>query len=281
VRTLLHISDVHFGPPHRPRVSDGVVELATARRPDLVILSGDLTQRARPEQFAEARRFVDRFPVPTLVVPGNHDVPLYRFWERLFSPYANWRRYVSPELDSVTLVSGATVVALNTSAPRRAIVSGRIREAQLDFAHRAFQKASEGDARIVVAHHHFVPLPGGEAGRTLPRAREILEALESMRVDLILGGHVHVTHLSTSRSVVPGDGPGIPLVACGTTASSRGRLGETGRNSYNVVRVEGETVEVVSNLSEGAPPRFVPGVRRLFLRSVAGPAPAHSREGVR
>jgi 3',5'-cyclic AMP phosphodiesterase CpdA len=80
MRHLLHISDVHFGPPHRPELAEKVLEFADRRKPDAVVLSGDLTQRAKPEQFRQARRFVDRFPAPALVVPGNHDVPLYRFW---------------------------------------------------------------------------------------------------------------------------------------------------------------------------------------------------------
>src|SRR4030095_10141040 len=82
VRHLLHISDVHFGPPHRPELAEKGLAFVEEHRPAAVVLSGDLTQRAKPKQFQEARRFVDRLPAPTLVVPGNHDVPLYRLWER-------------------------------------------------------------------------------------------------------------------------------------------------------------------------------------------------------
>src|SRR3954453_23307871 len=100
LRTILHISDVHFGPPHLPRVSEGVLELIDRLRPGFVVVSGDLTQRAKPEQFRQARAFVDRIEslgVPTLTVPGNHDVPLYRVWERIFNPYGCYKKYFSPE----------------------------------------------------------------------------------------------------------------------------------------------------------------------------------------
>ena len=82
MRRILHISDVHFGPPHLPDVAAGVLRLVESRQPDLVALSGDLTQRAKPHQFREACSWVDRIGVPTVTVPGNHDVPLYRVWER-------------------------------------------------------------------------------------------------------------------------------------------------------------------------------------------------------
>src|ERR1700728_3239791 len=102
-RTLLHCSDVHFGPKHLPAVTAGLLALIEARRPDLVVVSGDLTQRAKPAQFRAAREFVDRIPVLTLVVPGNHDVPMYRglFLERIFAPFQAYRRCFSADLEPI------------------------------------------------------------------------------------------------------------------------------------------------------------------------------------
>jgi 3',5'-cyclic AMP phosphodiesterase CpdA len=277
---ILHGSDLQIGKPFRPACAEAFLSAARELRPDLVVVSGDLTQRAKAREYQAARAFLDRLAdLPLVVTPGNHDVPLYRFWERLAAPYRNWRRYVSPELDSVTRLPGATVVALNTSAPWRTIISGRLRASQIDFARRAFENLAEGDARIIVAHHHFVPATGGEGGSVLPQARDALRAMESMGVDLVLGGHVHVTHLSTSREVVPGDGPGIPLLACGTTTSSRGRGQETLRNSYNVVRIDAGVIEVVPHVSDAVPCRFLPGEHRAFRRPGIPAAPAHSRRG--
>ncbi len=243
---ILHASDVQFGRPYRPDSADALVALAHELSPDVVVVAGDLTQRAKVAEFVGVRRLLGRLPaVPCIVTPGNHDVPLYRFWERAFNTYRNWRRAMGPDLDTVTRMEGATIVALNSSAPRRAIVSGRIDRGQLDFARRSFETTPTTDARVVVIHHHFVATPDREGGRVLPGGARVLGELERLGVHLVLGGHVHQTHLSTSRSLVPGAGRGIPLVACGTTTSRRGRGPEAGHNTLNVVTLGERVIEVV------------------------------------
>lgn len=265
---VLHASDLQVGRPYRPRVAEAFVSLATALSPDLVVVSGDLTQRAKPGEFRIACAVLESLPegVPVVVTPGNHDVPLYRVWERFFAPYRNWKRYVAPELDSTLHLDGATVVALNSSAPRRAVVSGRLDAEQVAYARAAFAHAPDGDARILVVHHHFIPTEPPEGGSPLPGSRDLLRAFEDMGVDLILGGHVHQTHLTTSRALVAGEGPGIALVACGTTASIRGRGIEVGHNTLNIVRVGSADLEVVPHRLDAASGHFVPGRPRRFPR---------------
>jgi 3',5'-cyclic AMP phosphodiesterase CpdA len=205
--------------------------------------------------------------VPCIVTPGNHDVPLYRVWERAFAPYRNWRRRISPALDTVTSLDGATFVALNSSAPRRAIVNGRIGDDQVDFARRAFQAAPRSDVRVLVIHHHFVPVPDGKGGKPLPRAERLVAEFEAMGTDLVLGGHVHQTHLSTSRALLGNGGRiGLPLLACGTTTSRRGRGPEAGLNSLNVVRVGADDIEVVPYSMAEAGDRFEPRDPVVFAR---------------
>jgi len=245
VLTVLHGSDLQYGKPYRPAVGQAFQALARAVEPDLVVVAGDLTQRARKSEFEAVRAYLDELaPFPVVVTPGNHDVPLYRVWERLFDPYRNWKRWISPELDTVTHIDGAVCVALNSAAPRRALVAGHLSDAQMEWARRAFAQATAGDARILVTHHHFMPTRDEKGGRPLSRATQLLEAVESMGVDLVLGGHVHQTHLGTSRTLVPGEGPGVALVAAGTAASSRGRGVEAGQNTVNVVRLSEASVEV-------------------------------------
>src|SRR5688500_13535226 len=115
LRHLLHISDVHFGPPHLPELAEKIQEFAARRRPDVIALSGDLTQRAKAEQFRQARKFVDRLPAPTLVVPGNHDVPLYRVWERALSPFHAYRKYFAEDLEPVWQDDELLLVGINTA----------------------------------------------------------------------------------------------------------------------------------------------------------------------
>lgn len=254
---VLHASDLQVGRPYLPDRADALLRVARESDPALVVIAGDLTQRAKRREYETVRALLDRLSEwPTVVTPGNHDVPLYRVWERLLVPYRNWRRYISASLDSTTTLPGAVVVALDSSAPRRAIVGGRLSREQVDLARVAFASASPQTVRLLVVHHHFVALPDGEGGRPLPHARNLLEGFEAMGVDAILGGHVHQTHVTTSRALVEGEGPGIPLVACGTTTSSRGRGAEEGENSLNLFEIGAEGVAIT-------PHRFIPRIGRF------------------
>ena len=254
--TILHASDLQCGRPFLPHAADAFVRFAHELRPDVIVVAGDLTQRAKVSQFRTAKALLELLPaVPVIVTPGNHDVPVYRVWERALAPYRNWLAVVSPELDSSVRRPGVTFVALNSSAPWTAIVNGRVRARQVEFARRVFDGAPVDDVRVLVIHHHFVPAPDRSAGRPLPGARRLAQDFESMGVDLVLGGHVHETHVNTSRALFPErDGPGVPLIACGTTTSRRGRGSEAGVNSLNVIRVARHEVEVL-------PHRLEPGAR--------------------
>lgn len=252
--TLLHASDLQAGTPYQPHAAEALVRLFERTRPDAVVVSGDLTQRAKPREFATAHRLLQHFaPTPVVVTPGNHDVPLYRLWERVFLPYRAWRGFsTSDPLDSVARIEGATFVSLNTSAPRRAIVNGRIRSGQLLFAERAFADAPTTDWRIVVAHHHFVPVPSGDGGSPLPNAAAAVRRFRDMGVDVVLGGHVHQLHLNSSRDVpgVGDEGRAFPILATGTATSRRGRGPEGGRNSVCLHHFTDATLQVVPYVRE-------------------------------
>lgn len=243
--TVLHTSDYQIGRPYLPKAADAMIELAESVGPDVVVASGDLTQRAKRSEFEGARELLDRFgDVPVVVTPGNHDVPVYRALERFTTPYRNWRRFSgSPELDTVTRVPEATFVALSSAAPYRAVVSGRLRARQMAFAHRVFRQAPVEHHRIVVVHHHFVPVDGGGAGRPLSGAVELLEEFEAMGVSAILGGHVHQLHMHPS-SILTGSARSVPVLSTGTATSRRGRGAEAAMNSLSVLRFSDAEVEV-------------------------------------
>jgi 3',5'-cyclic AMP phosphodiesterase CpdA len=267
--TILHASDLQWGRPYRPAVGTAVQRLAAELEPELVVLAGDLTQRAKKAEFSAVRTYLEGFAgMEVVVTPGNHDVPLYRVWERLLDPYRNWRRYIGPELDTVTRVDGAVCVALSSAAPRRAVVAGHLAAAQVAWARSVFDGADPDDHRILVTHHHFVPTADGEGGRPLPDGAGILRELEAAGVELVLGGHLHQPHLASSRSLVPGEGPGIPLVSSGTAASSRGRGMDRGHNSVNVVRLSAAEVEVRVHRYDPDSDRFRDTSRHVFRRAV-------------
>jgi 3',5'-cyclic AMP phosphodiesterase CpdA len=189
---LLHLSDLHFGPPFVPRVAEAVIELAPQLRPDAIVVSGDFTQRATAEQFHQAATFLNRLPdLPRLVVPGNHDVPLYRIVERWTRPHALYQQYISRQLDSVLRLDDAVIVGLDSTAPHRSITNGRLKVGQLEFCSRALSDVPERVAKIVVAHHHFAPAPDYLHDQTMPRSRRAISRFVDLGVDLVLGGHLH------------------------------------------------------------------------------------------
>ena len=270
---ILHASDLHFGKPHRPAVSEAILGFVEERDPDAIVLSGDLTQRARVGEYRAARRFIERLAPRTVVVTaGNHDVPLYRVWERLFAPYRNYRRYVEDRLDSILdLDRGAAgpgparFVALNSSAPLAAIVNGRLGRRQLDFAATAFAQAEPGSLRILVVHHHLLVPPDSDPVPRLPGSSRVLELAWHWGVDLILSGHIHQSWLGRARA--PGDeGEGVPVIIAGTASSDRGRGREVGRNSINLIRVRKSSSEAIAYLYSEDSGRFMPTDSRRYRR---------------
>jgi 3',5'-cyclic AMP phosphodiesterase CpdA len=286
--TLLQISDLHFGPLYRPEVGEALLRAAADMHVDVIVASGDFTQRAKSDQFAAARAFLDRLPaVPQIVVPGNHDIPLYRVYERLLNPYALYRQYISPELDTVLVRDDATIVALNTTAPLRKITDGQIKPWQLDFAQSAFRAAPAQAAKIVVAHHHFAPAPDSQRKRDATLgAQAALERFRRLGVELILGGHLHRSYTASSLDAFPpADNPpasdgvsasdsfaasdsatGILIVECGTSTSSRGRGRERRKNSLNVIQLDDRTTTVTHWLFSPSAGSFAPASRHVFPR---------------
>jgi 3',5'-cyclic AMP phosphodiesterase CpdA len=258
--TILHASDLQFGKPFRPRAGEAFRNLAFDVMPHLIVVSGDLTQRAKPREFKAAWDFLQRLPtVPLVVTPGNHDVPLYRIWERAVTPFWRWRHHIPRDVDSVVRVAGSMIVGLNSASPYRAIVNGRIQGHQLAFAQKAFDEVPPGGPRVLVVHHHFVSPPDGEGGAPLPGRRKILQKIEDMQVDVVLSGHIHQTLIASSRDVIPGDRAGVPLIHTGTTTSRRGRGPEHRKNSCNIVKVLEDTIEVTPHFFESRGSAFEPG----------------------
>lgn len=231
--TIAHISDLHFG-REVPEVVEALAAELNRAPPDLMAVSGDLTQRARVREYQAARRFLDRLPQPLLVVPGNHDVPANPF-TRFFSPWRQWQRWISPQLAPVVRAEHYCAVGVN-SARRAGFYfdwsRGRINREQLKQAEAAFGNCRKG-LHIVVAHHPFLLTEASAHRRTISRGKLALPRLLKADVDLILGGHVHLAF----SGVVDG----IVVAQTGTSLSSRLK-GEP--NSYNRIRASGEVIEI-------------------------------------
>lgn len=245
---ILHLSDLHFGEPYLPQVGEAVLRAAHTMMPDLLIISGDITQRAKRQEFAAARVYLDRLPaIPRLVVPGNHDVPLYRIWERLWCPYRLYQQYIAPERNTVVRRDDAIVVGLDTSNPYGAITNGRLRTTQLDLCAEAFTHVPADAYRIVVFHHHLAPAPDYDKVEMMPRAKQVLEALTALKVDLIMAGHLHRAYIANSLDLYAGADRqhGMIIAQCGTTTSRRGRAREREKNSFNWIQLTAQSMRII------------------------------------
>lgn len=265
MRTLVHLSDLHFGRVD-PRIVTPLVHAIETVGPDLVAVSGDLTQRARPSQFDQARAFLQQLPFPHLVVPGNHDVPLYHLPARFLDPLGDYRRYITENLEPVFEDEEIVVVGLNSA--RSAVLGGRgrLNPGQVRRAAALLASGAQERVKIVVTHHPF-DLPEGQGERYLiGRSRMAMDHLASAGADVFLAGHLHVSHTGGTAERYRIAGHDALVVQAGTM-STRLR-GEA--NAFNVVRIARGEIVVERHGWDDARAVFVPSWRGEFERTSEG-----------
>ncbi|MEO8042683.1 MAG: metallophosphoesterase family protein [Acidobacteriota bacterium] len=234
MRTIVHISDIHFGDAE-PRVVERLVEKIVEISPDLVVVSGDLTQRARTKQFAEARAFLDRLPKPQLIVPGNHDVPLYNVFDRFINPLTKFKKFITSDLTPGFLDDELAVFGINT-ARSMTIKGGRVSEEQVEELQQRLCAVDEEKVKIIVTHHPFDLPEGFDEDDIVGRAKKVMPKLAECGADVFLAGHLHVSHITHSaRRYRLENGYSALIIQAGTAASLRERGEE---NSFNLLEVE-------------------------------------------
>jgi 3',5'-cyclic AMP phosphodiesterase CpdA len=233
--TLVHISDLHFG-AESPEIVESLLEDILSVEPSLVAVSGDLTQRARRKEFVAARRFLDRMPFPMLVVPGNHDIPLFDIVRRFARPLARFRRYIDEDVDPFFSTEGMAVLGMNT-ARSDTWKDGRVSAAQIDDLRLKLGPLPPHVVKVLVTHHPFLPPPGDPSPPLVGRAAEALEAAEACGVDLMLAGHLHRGYTGDIRTHHVGIRRAILVAQAGTATSHRVR---NEANSYNVIRISSQ-----------------------------------------
>lgn len=254
--TFAHLSDLHFGRVV-PEVADEMIISLQQIDPDFIIVSGDLTQRARHGEFREARAFLDRLPAPYLIVPGNHDLVAFNLFERFTVPWGKWRRYVASELEPIMQAEGAVIKGINTA--RRFgddfdWSRGGVNAEQLIAVDAALESAEVDQLRLLVTHHPFW-LPEPYAHRGLIDGRdEALPHLREAGVDLILSGHIHVAFAHVLDGMI--------ISHAGTGTSNR--LLPEYPNSFNVVR--GDRRQLSITLMEWDDEAFVEAGKEWFSR---------------
>lgn len=265
MRTLVHLSDLHFG-----RVAHALVaplsELIGRIKPDVVVVSGDLTQRARTEQFKEARRFLDSLPTPQIVVPGNHDVPLYDIFGRLLQPLDKYRRYITNTLEPFYADEAVAVLGINT-ARSLTFKRGRINDQQIANARMRLCPLSAQVTKIIVTHHPFDLPDGYEDKDIVGRARMAMEMFASCGADLFLAGHLHVSHTGNTAARYKINGHSALVVQAGTATSTRGR-GES--NAFNVIRISDPYISIERLTWQPEQATFVLAVTETFEHDSAG-----------
>ena len=232
MRTIVHLSDLHFGRLDA-RIISPLLECIASVRPDLIAVSGDLTQRARGWQFRQASAFLARLPFPKVVVPGNHDIPLFNVAARLFDPFGGYRRWISPDLEPAHIDGEVAMIGLNSARALMTGGRGRLNMTQIDSAVGRLRPLPPQAIKVIVTHHPFDLPAGYPSGNLVGRASIAMQRFADAGADLFLAGHLHVSHVGHTADRYDVGGRSALVVQAGTL-STRGR-GEL--NTFNVLRI--------------------------------------------
>ena len=238
MRTIVHLSDLHFGRVNSSLL-DPLKKVIREIEPDIVAVSGDLTQRARSHQFQQARSFLDELPKPQIIVPGNHDIPLHNVFARFFEPLTKYKRYITTDLQPAYEDGEVAIVGVNTA---RSLVfkGGRINKTQVGRLREKFCSLHDEIVKVIVTHHPFDLPEGHDESDLVGRAKMAMTGLADCGADLFLAGHLHISHTGhTKRYNI--NGHSALVVQAGTATSTRER-GEP--NSFNLLRIAHPSIVV-------------------------------------
>lgn len=239
---IAHISDIHFGRIAQPGIVEAIVEDVNGHDVDLVAASGDLTQRARTGQYRAAREMLDSFEAPWLTVPGNHDVfPWWRPGSRLMDPLRRFREHITDDMTPRYELDRAVVQGINT-AYGWTVLGGRLGTEARAAIEAGLGGHESGRMNILVMHHHLIQLSNVGKHDTVRGARKALRTAEKSGVDMILCGHLHISHVEPIE--LGQNGTHLVIVSAGTATSDRGRGKHRQTNFYNLIDIYPECVRI-------------------------------------
>lgn len=227
---IAQISDVHFGAEDERAIAEAAACIEEAG-PDMLVLCGDLTQRGKRSEFEAAATWLDQFDLPKLVVPGNHDTPMFNLAARAAEPFKRFKSLFS-DLFDVAEAGEAIAVGLNTARGwqvRRNWAEGTV---NLDDLDEAIIRAAESDAtlKMIACHHPFHSLPGAPLRTRTRRGRRASDKVAASHVQVLLTGHVHTPSVTLRQRA-----NGCYLAVSSGTLSVRLRAEPP---SFNLVRLE-------------------------------------------
>jgi 3',5'-cyclic AMP phosphodiesterase CpdA len=264
MRTLVHLSDLHFG-----RIDEAIlkplIERTWALSPHAVVISGDLTQRARSAEFKDARAFLDALPAPKIIVPGNHDVPLYNVFDRFFRALDKYKKHITEDLAPFYADGKVALLGVNT-ARSFTFKGGSVSEEQIAEIKEKMCGLGPELTKIVVTHHPF-DLPEASHHEIVGRAKEAMATMVRCGVDVVLSGHLHLIHSARSAERFDVGGHSTLIIQAGTATSTRGR-GEP--NSFNVIHIDGKKLTVERNLWRAETASFNTSTIEQFEESESG-----------
>ncbi len=238
---VAQLSDTHFG-TEQPEVVQALIAWMQDHAPDLVIFSGDITQRARRDQFRAARRFIDQIPKHDLLtIPGNHDLPLFDVLRRTINPYGYYREFFGEELEPTYEDERVLVIGLNTTSPLRH-KDGKVTDEQVARVERQLAQAKEGQIKILVAHHPFDVILTSDEENLMIQGANAIRRWAAAGLDLVLGGHIHFPFTASLRGRYPDLARDVWCVQAGTAISRRVRHSKP--NSFNRIEIGTEREQV-------------------------------------
>ena len=266
MRRIVHLSDVHFGTAD-PNVVELVVANVNQISPDVVVVSGDLTQRAKSVEFKQARVFLDRLPKPQIIVPGNHDVPLYNVLDRFLRALEKYEKYITKDLTPTFIDDEMAIVGVNT-ARSLTIKGGRISNEQIAFIQEQFCGLREDMLKIVVTHHPFDLPHGHDEDDVVGHAEKAMPMIADCGGDVFLAGHLHVSNIETSANRYELDNGRVALIIQAGTATSARVRGEP--HSFNVIEFDHPWLRIERLECRSVSAGFLPAEHKIFRQTAGG-----------
>jgi 3',5'-cyclic AMP phosphodiesterase CpdA len=257
MRRIAHLSDLHFG-TEESTITNDLIDDLISMNPDILIISGDLTQRGRTSQYKSTREFLDRLPFKKIIVPGNHDIPLFDLISRFLFPLTRYKKIITGDLNPFFEDDEIAVLGINTA---RSLTwkEGRISYEQMKLIESKMCKIGASKFKILVTHHPFIPPPGNPGIALVGRSIKALVVIDKCEIDLLVAGHLHLGYSGDVRTYYPARNRSLISVHAGTGISRRRR---EQKNAYNFITVQNNKIEIDIRVWQND--SFIPELKTVY-----------------